>query len=187
MLQLSSFEERLLLKIARRSVEGYLSKATPDPIEVPEGPLREPYGVFVSIHKGDQLRGCIGRIQPTEALSRTAGECAVSAAVGDPRFLPVGSAELAELKFEISVLSPPERIAEDGEIEIGRHGLLIERGDRHGLLLPQVATQQGWDRCEFLRQTAIKAGMEPDAWKSDAAIFRFEALVFEEAAEEDSR
>lgn len=183
MLQLSSDEKQLLLMIARQSVEAFLSEITPDPVNVPEGPLGEPNGVFVSIHKGDQLRGCIGRIESAEPLYRTTGQCAIAAASEDPRFPPIGSDELEGITFEISVMSPPERTEDISQIEVGRHGLLLERGEDRGLLLPQVATQQGWSREEFLRQTSIKAGLEPNAWKLDAAMFRFEAVVFEESTD----
>ncbi len=125
-------------------------------------------GVFVSLHKGDALRGCIGHIEPDQPLSRAVPSSAIAAASTDPRFAPVTTEEMTELQIELSILGPLERIASVGDVEVGRHGLLVERGWNRGLLLPQVAVEWGWDAEAFLSQTCHKAGLPLDAWKSAA-------------------
>jgi AmmeMemoRadiSam system protein A len=183
MFQLTEDNQQLLLQIARNAVLSYLSGQPPRLPGVPAGMLTEPHGVFVSIHeahKGGQLRGCIGNVYPAGPLYRTAAECAIAAAVGDPRFMPLMMAELPEVEFEISVLSSMVRTQDFREIEVGTHGLLISKRDAHGLLLPQVATMYGWDRERFLQETCKKAGLSPDDWKEDATIQHFTALVFGE-------
>jgi AmmeMemoRadiSam system protein A len=137
-------------------------------------------GVFVSLHNGEALRGCIGHIEPDQLLSRAVPSSAIAAASTDPRFAPVTKDEMPELRIELSILGPLERIAGVHEIDIGRHGLLVERGWNRGLLLPQVAVEWGWDAEVFLSQTCHKAGLPLDAWQSAAAIWRFEAEVFSE-------
>jgi AmmeMemoRadiSam system protein A len=132
------------------------------------------------------LRGCIGHIEASAPLSETVRECAVAAAVRDPRFEPITSLELADLRIEISVLSDLIDVRPE-EVEVGRHGLLISRSFRRGLLLPQVATQWHWDREQFLEQTCLKAGLPADAWRQDARIQAFTADVFAEAEEESTR
>ena len=127
--------------------------------------------------KGD-LRGCIGFIEPLYPLAQAVLRCAIYAASEDPRFGPVTPAELGSLSYEISVLTPTERITDPSIVQVGRHGLVIAQGGRRGLLLPQVATENHWNREEFLAQTCIKAGLNPDAWKRGAEISVFEAIVF---------
>ena len=106
----------------------------------------------------------------------------MSAATSDPRFPPVSATELPTLDIEISLLGPLEPIAGPDDVEIGRHGLMVEMRDRRGLLLPQVATEWNWNRETFLAQTCQKAGLAPDAWKNGAKVWRFEAEVFHERA-----
>jgi len=180
MLQLTESDQRLLLQIARNAVRSYLSGHAPRVPEVPSGVLTEERGIFVSIHKGVDLRGCIGNIHAASALCRTVAECAIAAAVGDPRFMPMAVAELDEVDFEISVLSSMRRIEDIREIEIGKHGVFISKGTARGLLLPQVATEYGWDRERFLQETSKKAGLRPDDWKKDATIQCFTAVIFGE-------
>jgi AmmeMemoRadiSam system protein A len=180
MFQLTEDDQRILLQIARNAVGSYLSRQVPHLPGVPSGMLAEPHGIFVSIHKGTALRGCIGNIHPAGPLYRSAAECAISAAVGDPRFMPMSSAELADVEFEISVLSPMSRVRDVSEIEVGRHGVLITKGGARGLLLPQVATAYGWNRERFLQETCTKAGLKPQDWEKDAAIDLFSAVVFGE-------
>jgi AmmeMemoRadiSam system protein A len=119
--------------------------------------------VFVSTHREAHLRGCIGRIEAKSPLYETTAECTVSAAVSDHRFSRVMIEELESLSFEISVLSVLEKGLTPEQLEVGRHGLLIEKYGKRGLLLPQVAAQCGWDRSEFLSQTCVKAGLPPEA------------------------
>jgi AmmeMemoRadiSam system protein A len=180
MFRLTEDDRQLLLQLARNAVQCYLSGQPPRLPEVPPCALTEPHGVFVSIHEGEQLRGCIGNVHPAGPLYRSAAECAIAAAVGDPRFMPLMMAELPEVEFEISVLSSMERMQELQEIEIGKHGLLISKRGTCGLLLPQVATMYGWDRERFLQETCKKAGLRPDDWKDDATIQFFSAIVFGE-------
>ena len=180
MLQLSSQDKQLLLGIARGAVRSHLEEASFRKPEITSDSLSVPCGVFVSIHREAQLRGCIGRIEAESPLYQTTAECAVSAAVFDPRFAPVMIEELASLSFEISVLSVLEKVVSFDQLEVGRHGLLVEKDGKRGLLLPQVAVQCGWDRSEFLSQTCEKAGLPPEAWKAGAQIFAFDASVFSE-------
>ncbi len=178
--QLTEGEQLLLLRIARSAVVHYLSGETPRMPEVSEGALTEPRGIFVSIHKRSELRGCIGNIRPAGPLYRSTAECAVSAAVGDPRFMPLVKPELADVEFEISVLSEFERIEDPQQIEVGKHGLLISKKNSRGLLLPQIATAYGWSRERFLAETCMKAGLLPGEWKDGATIHCFSAQVFSE-------
>jgi uncharacterized protein len=142
--------------------------------------LTEPFPLFVSIHRHKELRGCIGNISPTGPLYRNVAECAISAAVRDPRFVPLTASELEHVTFEISVLSSLEPVQAPDDIEIGTHGLLITKDRDRGLLLPQVASRYGWDQVRFLNETCLKAGLKSDDWKSGATIHRFTAQVFSE-------
>ena len=180
MFQLTEQDQRFLLRIARDSVQSHLLNEAPRLPDVRGGVLTEAHGVFVSIHKGRELRGCIGNLHPAAALYRTAAECAVAAAVGDPRFMPLMPGELPGVEFEISVLSLMLPVENIDEIDVGKHGLLISKKNARGLLLPQVATTYGWDRERFLAETCRKAGLLPDEWKDGASIHRFSAFVFGE-------
>ncbi len=182
MFQLSEPEQQLLLKIARQAVYTYLAGKAPRPPEITSGPLTEAHGVFVSLYdRADgELRGCIGNIHPATALYRTTSDCAISAAVGDPRFMPLTMEELPKVDFEISVLSPMEKIEDVSRIEVGRDGIFINKKGARGLLLPQVATEYGWGRERFLAEVCRKAGLKADEWKEGASIFRFTAHVFGE-------
>lgn len=144
--------------------------------------LQRPAGAFVTLRtKRGELRGCIGSIRAAEPLFRAVASSAVSAAFRDPRFFPVGKEEMALLDLEISVMGPIERVVDVGEIEVGRDGLIISRGRFAGLLLPQVASEYGWDRQTFLDQTCVKAGLTPGSWKTaDTRIEKFSAEVFGE-------
>src|SRR5262245_9989316 len=123
--QLTEADQQFLLQIARNAVTSYLGGRTPTLPELPPGCLTEPRGTFVSLHKGQELRGCIGNIYAASPLYRSAAECAIAAAVGDPRFMPLTPGELDTVEFEISVLSPLERVLDIRNIVIGKHGLLI--------------------------------------------------------------
>ena len=180
MLQLSNQERRLLLGVARRAVRSYLTDTPAKKPGVFSPSLSTECGVFVSIHREAELRGCIGRIESEGPLYEVTPECAVSAAVSEPRFPPVRIEELEGLRFEISVLSVLQEVEAPDTLEVGRHGLLVEKGGLRGLLLPQVAAEYGWDRAEFLSQTCVKAGLSREAWQEGAQIFSFEALVFGE-------
>ncbi len=181
MIHLNESARKELLTLARSTLESYFASGK-IPDSQPDRPeLRQPAGAFVSLHRAEDLRGCIGLIEPEGPLYRTVARCAVSAAVEDFRFDPVTAEELPEINIEISVLSAL-RIAENiSEIKVGKHGLYMVRGHRRGLLLPQVATDYGWDRETFLTQTCHKAGLGGDAWRDPATtIYIFEAQVFSE-------
>ena len=141
----------------------------------------EPRGLFVTLHRAGRLRGCIGTLAPTGDLTRVVSEFALRAAFEDPRFAPLQEHELPECLIEISVLTAPRPVASAEEIEIGRDGLILELGARRGLLLPQVATEWGFDRERFLVEVSIKSGLAPDAWRRpEAKLFAFGAEVFSE-------
>jgi AmmeMemoRadiSam system protein A len=142
------------------------------------GVAAQPGAAFVTIHRRGELRGCIGHLEADEPLGRVIWDCAVSACSADPRFPPVTASELPDLEIELSLLGALEPAKSPADIIIGRHGLVVERGRRRGLLLPQVATEWAWDRETFLAQTCHKAGLPRDAWKHGALIWRFEAEVF---------
>jgi len=175
----SDSDRRLLLRLAREAITAHV-EAGPPPNPGLAGILARPGGAFVSLHKHGELRGCIGHIEPNEPLGRVVLRCAVAACSTDPRFPGVTAAELPELDIELSLLGPLEPIGGVGEIEIGRHGLVVEQGWTRGLLLPQVAVEWQWGAETFLAYTCQKAGLAHDAWKKGARIFRFEAEVFGE-------
>jgi AmmeMemoRadiSam system protein A len=145
-----------------------------------DSPRLEALGAaFVCIHKGEDLRGCIGMVEARKPLWETIIAMAVEAAFGDSRFCALASNELDKIDIEISVLTPLHRISDPSEIEIGKHGLLIRKGFASGLLLPQVATEHKWDREQFLKWTCRKAGLPDKAWTSkDTEIYVFSAEVF---------
>ena len=173
----SADEQRQLLTVVREALEARVTgRRAPDVICV--GPLALNCGAFVSIHSGEDLRGCLGRLSTDLPLGRTLVHLGGAVADSDPRFPPVTPAELPLLHVEISLLTPERPIASIEEIEPGRHGLIVEHGYAHGLLLPQVATDHQWDRATFLEHACIKAGLPRDAWKTGAHIHIFEAHVF---------
>ncbi|HVB28971.1 MAG TPA: AmmeMemoRadiSam system protein A [Terriglobia bacterium] len=180
---LTDEERKTLLRLARQSLEeGVCGVAAPKELADPTPALREPRGAFVTLRKQGELRGCIGHVLPSEPLYQTVQECAVAAALSDPRFVPVTPDEVPSLHLEISVLSVPREIAPE-QIVIGEHGLIITRGRRRGLLLPQVPLTWKWDREQFLRETCAKAGLPEDAWQKGARIEAFTAEIFEEPAD----
>ncbi len=172
-----------LLGIARQSIESVLEgRRFALDLETLDGDLKRPSGAFVTLNEATgELRGCIGSIAPVAPLAQAVSSSAVNAAFRDPRFYPVRKEELPNLHIEISVMSPIVPVSDVHEIEVGRDGLIISRGGRAGLLLPQVATDYGWDRDTFLRQTCIKAGLPPETWRSpNCRIEKFSAEVFGE-------
>jgi AmmeMemoRadiSam system protein A len=178
---LSKEEKSALLQIARQSlVETIVHGRRWQPDE-PAGILAERRGAFVTLELRGKLRGCVGQLEPHKSLAFTVARCAISAAREDDRFNPVQADEVPQVTIEISVLSPAKQIAPN-EIQIGVHGLIVERGPFRGLLLPQVATGRNWTAEKFLSETCLKAGLPSDAWKStETQIFGFSAEVFSEA------
>jgi AmmeMemoRadiSam system protein A len=179
MLPLSEADQQFLLRLARRALEESVRYDSLPEVDVPPDTLREKCGAFVTLHKMGRLRGCIGYIESLKPLYQTVCECAMAAALRDPRFDAVTPEELPALHVEISVLSPLVEIIPD-QVEVGRHGLLISRGGQRGVLLPQVPVEWKWDREQFLEETCLKAGLPPDAWRHGAKIQAFTAQVFGE-------
>jgi AmmeMemoRadiSam system protein B/AmmeMemoRadiSam system protein A len=177
---LAEDDKKELLSLARRSVELYvregklLATATENPN------LKAPRGAFVTLTEGGTLRGCIGFTEPRFPLYETVMQAAIYAATEDPRFRAVNRLELERLDYEISVLTPLSKVENPALVEVGRHGLVVAKDGKRGLLLPQVATENRWNREEFLRQTCLKAGLPSDAWRKGAEIYSFEAIVFRE-------
>jgi AmmeMemoRadiSam system protein A len=181
---LSETDKRALLGIARQTIEARLKGEPRPPTPTGSDALEVPCGAFVTLKNGGRLRGCIGTFTSKKPLRETVQEMA-EAALRDPRFLsdPVTARELSELDIEISALSPLAKTTDPmGEIELGRDGIYIEGGVRGGCFLPQVATETGWSKEEFLANCCThKAGLPPDAWKSpDVTVYRFQAEVFGE-------
>jgi AmmeMemoRadiSam system protein A len=176
---LSELDQTLLLSVARQALEARVARL-PAPEVVCTGPLGLRCGAFVSIHRGEELRGCLGRLTNDSPLGHTLVHLGGSVADSDPRFAPVTPAELPLLHIEISLLTRERPVGAIEEIEVGRHGLIVEHGRACGVLLPQVATEHAWDRETFLAHTCIKAGLPRDAWKNGARFHVFEAHVFSE-------
>jgi hypothetical protein len=142
--------------------------------------LKTPCGAFVTLKKYGNLRGCIGRFDASEPLYQVVQEMAIASSTQDYRFSPVELKEIPELEIEISVLTPMRHISSIDEIELGKHGIYIKKGNRSGTFLPQVATETGWTKEEFLGHCAQdKAGIGWNEWK-DAEVYVYEALVFGE-------
>ncbi len=178
---LSREDKEMLLTIARTTIESAVLGAKVPEFQVTSADLQEDRGAFVTITKKGALRGCIGYIVGVKPLYQTVREVAESAALRDPRFEPVQPSELPDLKIEISALSVPRRIQNIEEISVGVHGIIIRKGYRQGLLLPQVATEYGWDRITFLEHTCRKAGLPLNAWQDEETeIEIFSAEVFGE-------
>jgi len=174
-------QKKTLLKIARESMENYVTSRKRKEFTVDDPVLARHQGAFVTLNKSGLLRGCIGRIVSDAPLYEVVADMAIEAAIDDPRFPPVNAKELKDIKIDISALSPIEEIKDVNKIEVGKHGIIIRRGFFQGLLLPQVATEYGWDRETFLKHTCLKAGLPEDAWKDKSTqISIFSAEVFSE-------
>lgn len=176
---LTEDEKRLLRTIALESIKSYFGydetwdKSSLTPV------LKESRGAFVTLHKDGRLRGCIGHITAHDPLAATIEMMAKAAAFEDPRFPPLSADELNAIDLEISVLTPLKLIKSIDEIKVGIHGLYMKRGHYSGILLPQVATEYGWDRETFLEHTCLKAGMPKDAWKDkETDIYIYSAEIF---------
>jgi AmmeMemoRadiSam system protein A len=175
-----------LLSLARRAVEAATRQEGLDlhawKAEYAAGTLRRPGMTFVTLYHRGRLRGCIGSLQPDKPLYLAVADSSTAAALRDPRFRPLAPRELDDLTIEVSVLSPLVSVQPE-EIRVGEHGLLITRDLARGLLLPKVATEQGWNREQFLEETCAKAGLPRDAWKKGARLEAFTALVFSDEQE----
>ena len=178
---LTKKEQRDLLKIARETITSYVGSGSIPAVETASRGLNLESGCFVTIKQHGQLRGCIGNFVSDQPLYRLVQEMAVSAATRDPRFYPMKQQDLDAFELEISVLSPLKQISSVDEIRVGTHGIYVVKHSSRGVLLPQVATEYGWDRETFLRHTCLKAGLPENAWQKDCEIYIFSALVFGEA------
>ncbi len=180
MCPLLSEERRALLELARRSLHFAVENHRALDVAIPEGFMNQTCGAFVTLWRRGRLRGCVGRVETPGPLAEVVAKCAAAAALDDPRFEPVPANEISELEIEISVLSPllPASLE---QIEPGTHGLVVTRGSRRGILLPQVALEHSWAREKFLEEACVKAGLERDAWRDPATrIEAFTAEVFSE-------
>jgi AmmeMemoRadiSam system protein A len=178
---LSEESQRYLIALVRESIERNFD-GEDYPRTPPDDPLlQEPCGAFVTLKNAGVLRGCIGRMESERPLWETVAAMARAAAFEDPRFCPVTREEFEGLTLEISVLTPFEPLHDPMAVEVGRHGLMIEKGINRGVLLPQVAAEHGWTAEEFLRNVSLKASLPPDAWKDpDAKLYAFYAVIVEE-------
>jgi MEMO1 family protein len=179
---LNQKEKDFLIDLAKKSVETAVrEKKLYEPAAPASESLLQERGAFVTLTEKGDLRGCIGLTTARKPLYLTVREAAASAALYDPRFRPVTAAELPALEYEISVLTPFHRVLDTKEVRVGRDGLFMIQGSNAGLLLPQVPTEQGWDKKTFLEETCHKAGLPTQAWQDeDTDIFAFSALVFNE-------
>jgi AmmeMemoRadiSam system protein A len=174
-------DQRRLIELARCALEARVCCTGVPNIDSTVAPdVRS--GAFVSIFHDGELRGCLGRLNSPLPIARLVVDLAQAVADSDPRFDRVVPEELDGIDLEISILTHEREIQSVDEIEVGKHGLIVEQGTSRGLLLPQVPEEHGWDRDTFLNHTCLKAGLAPDAWRRGARIFVFEALVFGERA-----
>jgi len=180
-------EGKFLVKLVRQTIEGYLRTGKKPQAPAVSAKLRRRRGVFVTLTKGDELRGCIGHPLPTMPLVEAVVDAAISSATRDPRFSPISVDEMRDIKIEVSVLSEPEIIKVKSPREypkcivIGRDGLIVEWSGYAGLLLPQVPAEYGWDAEEFLSHACMKAGLMPDHWlQKGVCISKFSAQIFAE-------
>jgi AmmeMemoRadiSam system protein A len=176
--------KKRLLEIARKSVEAAVKKQPPPQLSETDATLMGKQGAFVTLKNGDDLRGCLGNFKSDRPLYELVAEMATASATEDPRFFgnPIRPSELPRISIEISVLSPMEKIANPLDIELGKHGIYIQRGWASGCFLPQVATETGWTKEEFLSHCCGgKAGLSADAWKRPGTdVYVFTAEVFGE-------
>ncbi|MCB5224715.1 MAG: AmmeMemoRadiSam system protein A [Candidatus Cloacimonadaceae bacterium] len=173
-------QKRSLLELARAAIASRFGGEAP---HLPtDAAFQEKRGLFVTITLDGELRGCIGMMKSEKSIAAEVVEMAREAAFGDPRFPALRRDELPRLQIEISILSPLFPVENLSEIQIGRDGLMLRKGFRSGVFLPQVPVEYDWDLDTYLSQLCLKAGLPNGAWKSpDAHLFRFEALVFSEA------
>ncbi len=179
-LDLTSAQQVELLSLARTTLAEYLESGTLPEYETDDPVISRRSGAFVTLKMEGEFRGCIGILRSNLPLYRAVQEMTVSAATSGSRFPKLTLEELDLVSIEISVLSPLKRITDINEIEVGTHGLVIRQAETQGVLLPQVAIEQEWDRQEFLDNLCLKAGFSSDCWHGKPIIYIFSALVFEE-------
>jgi AmmeMemoRadiSam system protein A len=183
---LTAVERGALVGIARAAIRARLGLGPRPPL--PEtGGLGEQRGAFVTLHRGGELRGCIGRFEPEGSLARTVADMAEAAAFDDPRFPPLGADEADDLDIHVSALGPRVPLPDPELLRVGRHGLVVTQGWHRGVLLPVVAVERGWDAATFLKHTCLKAGLPADAWRDPATTLEtFEAEEFGDPAREET-
>lgn len=178
---LTKQEQTALLGIAREAITSYLRTGTLIEPECKEESLNQQRGCFVTLSQDGQLRGCLGTFTSERPLCREVAIMAVAAATEDPRFYPMRTEDLDNFSIEISVLSPLRKTEEPSDIIVGLHGIYLEKDGQRGVLLPQVAIEQQWDRESFLQHTCHKAGLAKDAWQAvDCDIYIFTAQIIKE-------
>jgi uncharacterized protein len=181
---LNENEQQVLMAIARDTLRRYLNQRQVPALSAYPAPaaLQKECGVFVTLKnkQNGELRGCIGYIDGVKPLREAVRDCAVDAATRDQRFAPLQAGEDQTVQIEISVLTPPEKIATINAITIGKHGLIISKGMHRGVLLPQVPVEWGWNRADFLNAICQKAGLPEGAWQEGAELYIFTAQVFRE-------
>lgn len=181
-MHLNDNNKRALLQLARESIFSAVHHQKHSPTKHESRVLQERAGAFVTLRNHSELRGCIGYIEPKLSLVQTVEEVAAKAALEDPRFHPLTDEELNFVDIEISVLSPLQKVNNVEDIEVGKHGLVVDAGFTRGLLLPQVAEENQWDRETFIRHTAMKAGLVPEAWNHPSVqLFSFTVEKFSES------
>ncbi|MDD5282407.1 MAG: AmmeMemoRadiSam system protein B [Candidatus Omnitrophica bacterium] len=183
---LNSQQRKKLLEIARDSIKTYLQTGKKLELNEVDPVLMQEMGAFVTLNKHGELRGCIGNLSGTQPLYLTVRDMAVEAAMDDPRFSALSLPELKDVSIEISVLSPLKKVDSADKIIMGKHGVLVRKGYQSGVFLPQVATETGWSKEEFLNNLCVqKAGLAQNAWKNkDTELYIFEAEVFSEGKQE---
>jgi AmmeMemoRadiSam system protein B/AmmeMemoRadiSam system protein A len=178
---ISPADRKYLLWLARETINRYLTVKMM-PLPRLSTPLRRKLrGVFVTLKKRGNLRGCIGRMVPDRPLAELAGVVALESALEDPRFNQVTLRELPDLEIEISVLTPMQRVSGPADIVVGTDGVMLQKGGRSAVFLPQVATEQRWNRDEMLDHLSMKAGLPAGAWRDNAVFLTFQAIVFSES------
>ena len=179
---LTNQQKEKLLKLSRDTISLYLKSKKVLSQEITDPALKEQMGAFVTLRKNDQLRGCIGNIIARKPFYLEVIDMSIASSTQDPRFAPVRQEELKDITIEISAISPLKKISSCDEIVLGVHGVLIRSGFRSGVYLPQVATETGWNKEEFMSSLCVqKAGIEADAWKTGKCdIYIFSAQVFSE-------
>ncbi|RKX68285.1 AMMECR1 domain-containing protein [candidate division TA06 bacterium] len=183
-LGLDDRQQQILLAVVKETVYAKLSGKKLPKYNFEDRIFQERRGAFVTLHKHGQLRGCIGYIVGIAPLLDTIQRMAIASAFEDPRFSSLEKEEFKYLNIEISVLTPLKKVKDISEIKIGRDGLLIRKGFYQGLLLPQVAEEEGWDVETFLKHTCLKAGLYPDVWKEEGTtIEKFSAQIFSQDVE----
>jgi AmmeMemoRadiSam system protein A len=180
LLKLDEGHKQELVNLAKEAIAAFVRSGEFIKFDSQDPVLNQTLGVFVTLRKGEALRGCIGQLRSDDPLYQTVKETAVSAASRDPRFPPVANAELNELSIKISILSPLEPVQDISDIEVGVHGVMIIHAGHRGILLPQVPVERGWDRKTFLENVCLKAGLPPETWKEKPELYSFTSLDFGE-------